>query len=639
MKKGTTKRQFAKKTAAFLLAAAVLMPAAFAGAFGYEYIPETPENEIAKLEAEIAAIEAKIALGEPELAPAIDRYLNDGSGEGDLGDGTGEGDGGIELPEEPVIQIWNGSAADGFDSGSGTVSDPYIIKTAEQLAYFANTVNAGVTYNDKHVALANDIYLNDTSRWQGWHDGGSVYPEFDGSLNNWNPIGYYISTTSNAFFRGDFDGRDYTIHGMYVNTTADYTGLFGYIYDGTVRNVNLSEFLICGANYIGGIAGRNVSGYMIRTSSAGYIYGVDYLGGVAGYMGEGTVSVCASNSRIYGNKYVGGIVGTTGGSVMRSMFAGNIHAQNHAGGIVGWIYATATDSSLVDCYCTGTVYAERCAGGIAGYNHADSGRSCTITNCYSIAQINCPDGAGAISGYNNSEISNCIWINSSEPQTAAVYGSGSVSLCAAYGAEALKSADTYTAHGFNFAGAWSVPAEGEYPYATIKNLPHLVKIDDPLYDIIGSFELSSVDTGASVSLVGNGYDVKVLPLYDAENNVYNFAFENIAVGGGYTVTVTAPGYLPLTITSIFVVNDNIDLSAIGEVVLPCGDINSDGYVDSMDISLLSYDLSKTPEDAKEPLTDLNGDGYRDALDISILAYYLLSTPTDIDFSQIYAGAE
>ena len=40
---------------------------------------------------------------------------------------------------------YTGSAASGFNGGSGTQSNPYIIKTGAQLKYFANQVNEGNT--------------------------------------------------------------------------------------------------------------------------------------------------------------------------------------------------------------------------------------------------------------------------------------------------------------------------------------------------------------------------------------------------------------------------------------------------------------------------------------------------------------
>lgn len=48
---------------------------------------------------------------------------------------------------------WDGTAAKGFESGNGDNSDPYIIKTAEQLAFLAEQVNGGETYQESISSL------------------------------------------------------------------------------------------------------------------------------------------------------------------------------------------------------------------------------------------------------------------------------------------------------------------------------------------------------------------------------------------------------------------------------------------------------------------------------------------------------
>jgi len=71
--------------------------------------------------------------------------------------------------------IWDGSVATGFASGTRTEGDPYIIETAEQLAFLASSTNSG-----KYIKFANDIVLNDTSDWESWD---TIPP-----TNSWTPI-------------------------------------------------------------------------------------------------------------------------------------------------------------------------------------------------------------------------------------------------------------------------------------------------------------------------------------------------------------------------------------------------------------------------------------------------------------------
>ncbi len=80
-------------------------------------------------------------------------------------------------------------------NGSGTVSDPYLISSEEDLK--------AIEYNlDAHYKLINDIYLED----------------------DWIPIG-----TRDNPFTGSLNGNEHTISDLYIDDDYDYAGLFGYI--------------------------------------------------------------------------------------------------------------------------------------------------------------------------------------------------------------------------------------------------------------------------------------------------------------------------------------------------------------------------------------------------------------------------
>ena len=74
----------------------------------------------------------------------------------------------VDLSVFAAVTVWDGSVADGFAGGSGTEEDPYIIMTAEQLAYFAQSVNSGDRYYDTYIRMDSDIQLNDTTDWEYW---------------------------------------------------------------------------------------------------------------------------------------------------------------------------------------------------------------------------------------------------------------------------------------------------------------------------------------------------------------------------------------------------------------------------------------------------------------------------------------
>ena len=136
---------------------------------------------------------------------------------------------------------WDGTAANGFEKGTGTESDPFVIETAAQFAYFRNQVDAGVTFDDQFVKLGVDIDLTNIP--------------FD-------PIGfgYYDNDDSDGktnyrVFMGSFDGGNHTIYNLYENcweldpdktnySTYTYStagaGLFASIKDATIKNLAIS---------------------------------------------------------------------------------------------------------------------------------------------------------------------------------------------------------------------------------------------------------------------------------------------------------------------------------------------------------------------------------------------------------------
>lgn len=101
-----------------------------------------------------------------------------------------------------------------------------------------------------------------------------------------------------------------------------------------------------------------------------------------------------------------------------------------------------------------------------------------------------------------------------------------------------------------------------------------------------------------------------------------FGFTNV-LPGEYTLVVIKNGQLKYIINKIIVGNQNIDLKndsriASGVISLVCGDVNGDGRVDSVDLSILTDNFGKTGAGISEPLTDLNGDGQTDSRDLSLL---------------------
>lgn len=248
-------------------------------------------------------------------------------------------------------------------SGSGYSYDPYIIKTAQDLANLAYMVNNSNSYEYTYFKLDRSIDLNY----------GISVNAYSSNAKEWTSIG----NTYNQF-KGNFDGNSYTIDGLYKNS------LFGYIYNGSIKNL---------------------------TMETGYIYtNSNYTGSIASYIYNTTIYNCTNNgtaisSSSYGG-YVGGLVGEMENSKISSSYNYvTVSSTNGAaGGIVGYM---SDSSSISNSYNYATVSSSSYgyAGGIAGKMYNSS-----ISYSYNYSDISSTYGtAGGIVGYadHNSYCSGC----------------------------------------------------------------------------------------------------------------------------------------------------------------------------------------------------------------------------------------
>ena len=111
------------------------------------------------------------------------------------------------------LSIWDGTD-DVWTKGAGTESSPYLIESAQQLAFIASMVNGGVTtYENTYFKLMTNIDLNNLT---------------------WVPIG----SSATKCFKGHIDGNNHNIH----NVT---NSLFGYCTSGEVSRfyVESNQFI------------------------------------------------------------------------------------------------------------------------------------------------------------------------------------------------------------------------------------------------------------------------------------------------------------------------------------------------------------------------------------------------------------
>ncbi|GEM_PF-4749985 len=219
-----------------------------------------------------------------------------------------------------AITLLSTNASGDFADGDGSDDDPYEIENWEHLDNVRD-------YKNVYFRLNNSL----NSDTDGYEDIG----------DDWTPIGSLEEP-----FTGNFNARGYTIKNLVVDKgSEDNTGLFAFVGSGgTVRNLNLEDADVSGADRVGSLVGTN-SGTISNCSSTGNVSGDSQVGGLIGFIKGGSVSGSSSECIVEGQEYLGGFAGVSSGTVSGSYAAGDVSGDNRVGGFVGEVSAGEISSS------------------------------------------------------------------------------------------------------------------------------------------------------------------------------------------------------------------------------------------------------------------------------------------------------
>ena len=271
------------------------------------------------------------------------------------------GDVTVPVTLEPSA-AWDGQTVTAPEVGDGTEASPYEIENGEQLAWLAQTVNAGNGGTRLYAVLTEDIDLGD---------------------GVWTPIGADFHE-----FTGRFDGQGHTVSRMKAETR--YAGLFGVVKDAEIRGV-VVQGIAAGTDSSSGDA----AGLVARTKGSTV-----------------TITECGSEVAVSGGANGGGILGKNASSstvvtISACYNTGDISGKERAGGISG---GNTNKVNISDCYNTGSITGGSYAGGgIRGYY--GGGFVGTVANCYNSGTVT-GTNTGAIAPGANSSISNCFYLDS-----------------------------------------------------------------------------------------------------------------------------------------------------------------------------------------------------------------------------------
>ena len=195
---------------------------------------------------------------------------------------------------------------------------------------------------------------------------------------SWEPIG----NTTNKYM-GTFDGNNKTITNLYINANQKYSGLFGYTYISTIKNLTFVNANVTNTNSFTGIlVGYGYGGTYqnIMTSISCEVYGGDGTGGIAGKL-AGNAYNCVNYATVQGKEQVGGLFSSYDSSKSITACAnyGKVTASSlWVGGLVGYFKS----GTIQDCANYGDVKGANCVAGMVGF--VDQGK---IQNVFSYGNV------------------------------------------------------------------------------------------------------------------------------------------------------------------------------------------------------------------------------------------------------------
>ena len=311
-----------------------------------------------------------------------------------------------------LIETWDGGCSVDpanlspetiFDGGSGTPADPYQIRTGEQLACLAKSVNTGTTYEGQYIKQTRNIKLND-------HLVDTVDRGESDTIHLWSPIGYtyYDSNNSTSVtrpFSGTYDGDNHTISGLYLNNDSygDYKGMFGCTVNATIKNLTIYDAYLDTTSSVGTLVGEGLNSLTIEnvTTYGKATNNPSTIGGLVAYFSDSGPST-PGKLRIYNvennmdllnnSSTKGGIIGVANINnfseepnlvIINAVNNGDISAASTTGGILGVTAAPSSNTLMENVVNNGNFsnsgesFAQ--IGGIVGYFQPKKG---LIKNSY-----------------------------------------------------------------------------------------------------------------------------------------------------------------------------------------------------------------------------------------------------------------
>lgn len=327
----------------------------------------------------------------------------------------------------------------------------------------------GTIENPYQISSLNNLYWisQHPEEWSKYYIQTEDIEAFDiRSISNnmgWSPIG-----NDTISFSGSYNGQGHTINNIYIGRdTSNNIGFFGKTNKSIISCLGLTNLIVNGNMYTGGLIGYNESSKIYNCYTSGISKGSSFVGGLIGSnesyskvmncFSTGSVDINTSNDSV--SIYVGGLIGVN---------------QNK--------------SMVNNCYSESMVTGSLYIGGLIGFNNNSS----IINNCYSIGSVSADSIAGGLLGQNNESITNnSFWDIELSGQSLSAGGTGKPSL-------EMSSPNIYTDVNWNFIHNWSITSalNNGYPYL---NYDYLIDSPSSIAPLLGigsendPFQIENID--------------------------------------------------------------------------------------------------------------------------------------------------
>jgi hypothetical protein len=317
-----------------------------------------------------------------------------------------------------------------FAGGTGTADDPWQIANLDHLNNVRNYL--GEEHGDKHFKQTDDIL-----------DGSGFF----------GAIG-----TADEPFQGNYDGDHRTIKNIVISAPqANYQGIFGYVSEAVLRNIQFENIEVAGSRYVGGLVGYAENSFIENITITGEILSYDReAGGLAGVIDGGLVFNVSTNVSVTGGYRSGGLAGLlqNEGEIRYAHSHGSVNGANDAGGFAGSI---SSDGLVTDCYSHASVDGENHVGGFTGnLNHSRH-----LYRSFSTGAVSgTGDNVGGFIGTKNlaHSATYCFWdVQSSGMSTSA----GDADGVTGFSTDEMLQQNSFPM--FNFMSAWQIDEGNDYP--------------------------------------------------------------------------------------------------------------------------------------------------------------------------------